>query len=135
MRADDTYMQRGIENAMADPVGHVRRRIVRGLFVLWAAEIPYRYSEINSLPVWVIRVMWTIQTLLVAIAIVGLALGMRHRRWREVLLVAVPPIYVTAVHWLLLTEARQSLPAIPSLLVLTACGIYLLKMREKTPAA
>lgn len=135
MRADDTYMQQGMKNAMADPVGHVRRRIVRGLFVLWAAEIPYRYSEINSLPVWVIRTMWAIQAALVGIALIGLGLGIRQPRWREVLLVAVPPIYVTAVHWLLLTEARQSLPAIPSLLVLTACGIYLLTTRATTQAA
>lgn len=135
MRADDTYMQRGIQNAMADPVGHVRRRIVRGLFVLWAAEIPYRYSEINSLPVWVIRTMWSLQAILVVVALIGFGLGVRHARWREVMLVAVPPAYVTAVHWLLLTEARQSLPAIPSLLVLTACGMYLLTAKAKTQAA
>ena len=135
MRADDTYMKQGIQNAMADPVGHVRRRLVRGLFVLWAAEIPYRYSEINSLPVWVIRVMWTLQAVVVVVALIGLGLGIRHPRWREILLVAVPPVYVTAVHWLLLTEARQSLPAIPALLVLTACGIYLLTTRAKTADA
>lgn len=135
LRADDTYMQQGIRNAMADPAGHVRRRLVRGLFVLWAAEIPYRYSEINSLPVWVIRAMWLVQAVLVALALVGLALGLRRPQWRETLLVAVPPIYVTAVHWLLLTEARQSLPAIPTLLVLAALGVWLIAKRPTTAPA
>ena len=135
MRADDTYMQQGIENAMADPIGHLRRRLVRGLFVLWAAEIPYRYSEINSLPVWVIRVMWLIQAGLVALALVGLVLGLRRPMWRETLLVAVPPIYVTAVHWLLLTEARQSLPAVPAMLVLAALGVWFIVKRPTTAPA
>lgn len=135
MRADDSYMQQGIENAMNDPIGHLRRRIVRGLFVLWAAEIPYRYSEINSLPVWVIRAMWLVQAILVALALVGLVLGIRQPNWRETLLVAVPPLYVTAVHWLLLTEARQSLPSVPALLVLAALGMLLIKSRvTKAPA-
>ena len=132
MKADDTYMQQGIRNAMADPVGHMRRRITRGLFVLWAAEIPYRFSEINSLPVWVIRAMWLVQAALVGLALIGLALGARTKRWRETLLVAVPPAYVTAVHWLLLTEARQSLPAMPAVLVLTVTGVWLLT-RRRTP--
>ena len=135
MRADDTYMQQGIKNAMADPLGHVRRRLVRGLFVLWAAEIPYRYSEINSLPVWVIRAMWLVQAVLVALTLVGLALGLRRPQWRETLLVAVPPIYVTAVHWLLLTEARQSLPAVPAMLVLAALGVWLIVKRPTTAPA
>ena len=135
MRADDTYMQQGIRNAMADPVGHLRRRIVRGLFVLWAAEIPYRYSEINQLPVWVIRAMWTAQALLVALAVGGVYAGLRRPAWRETLIVAVPPVYVTAVHWLLLTEARQSLPAIPSLLVLTAFAVHVMTTRAAAPAA
>ena len=135
MRADDTYMQQGIRNAMADPIGHVRRRLTRGLFVLWAAEIPYRYSEINSLPVWVIRAMWLIQAVLVALAIVGVVLGLRRPLWRETLLVAVPPIYVTAVHWLLLTEARQSLPAVPAMLVLATLGVSLIVKRRTTAPA
>ena len=135
MRADDTYMQQGIKNAMADPIGHLRRRLVRGLFVLWAAEIPYRFSEINSLPVWVIRAMWLVQAVLVALALVGLALGLRRPQWRETLLVAVPAIYVTAVHWLLLTEARQSLPAMPTVLVLAALGVWLIAKRPTTAPA
>jgi 4-amino-4-deoxy-L-arabinose transferase-like glycosyltransferase len=135
MRADDAYMQQGIRNAMADPVAHLRRRLTRGLFVLWAAEIPYRYSEINDLPVWVIRAMWLAQAVLVALALVGILLGVRQPTWRETVLVAVVPGYVTAVHWLLLTEARQSLPATPALLVLSAWGIWLLTRRKSHAAA
>ena len=134
MRADDSYMQQGIRNAMADPLGHLRRRLVRGLFVLWAAEIPYRYSEINSLPV-VIRAIWLVQAVLVTLALVGLALGLRRPQWRETLLVAALPIYVTAVHWLLLTEARQSLPAMPAILVLAALGVWLIAKRPTTVPA
>jgi 4-amino-4-deoxy-L-arabinose transferase-like glycosyltransferase len=134
MRADDSYMQQGIKNAMADPMGHLKRRILRGLFVLWAAEIPYRYSEIDSLPVWVIRVMWAIQALLVALALAGIVLGLRSPRWRETLVVAVPLIYITAVHWLLLTEARQSLPGMPAVLVLSAAAIIWLKSRRRQAA-
>lgn len=133
MRADDSYMQQGIKNAMADPLGHLRRRVVRGLPVLWVAEIPYRYSGIDSLPVWVIRVIWAIQALLVALALAGIVLGLRSPRWRETLLVAVPLIYITAVHWLLLTEARQSLPGMPAVLVLAAAAVIWLKTRR--PAA
>ena len=120
---------------MADPVAHLRRRLTRGLFVLWAAEIPYRYSEINDLPVWVIRAMWLAQAVLVALALVGIVLGIRQPTWRETLLVAVGPVYVTAVHWLLLTEARQSLPAVPAMLVLSASGIWFLIRRTSRAAA
>jgi hypothetical protein len=134
LRADDTYMQQGIANATADPVGHLRRRFVRGLPVLWVAEIPYRYSGIDALPVWVIRVMWAIQALLVALALAGIVLGVRSPRWRETLVVAVPLIYITAVHWLLLTEARQSLPGMPAVLVLSAAAIIWLKSRPPQAA-
>lgn len=133
LRADDAYMQQGIANATADPVGHLRRRLVRGLPVLWVAEIPYRYSGIDSLPVWVIRVMWAIQALLVALALAGIVLGLRSPRWRETLVVAVPLIYITAVHWLLLTEARQSLPGMPAVLVLAAAAV--IWWRTRRPAA
>jgi 4-amino-4-deoxy-L-arabinose transferase-like glycosyltransferase len=130
MRADDTYMQQGIENAMADPIGHLRRRIVRGVPVLWAAEIPYRYSGINSLPVWVIRVIWAIQGLLVSLAVLGIAVSLKSPYWREAMVIAAAPIYITAVHWLLLTEARQSLPGMPAVLVLAAASIIWLGQRR-----
>ena len=134
MQADDSYMQQGIRNAMADPVGHLRRRVVRGVPVLWVAEIPYRYSEINDLPVWVIRVIWAIQAVLVALAVVGIVVGLRSPFWREAMVIAVAPIYITAVHWLLLTEARQSLPGIPAVLVLAAAGVIWLRKPESSAA-
>ena len=134
MRADDTYMKQGIENAMADPLGHLRRRIVRGVPVLWVAEIPYRLSEINDLPVWVIRVIWAIQGVLVGLAVIAIVLSFRLPYWREAMVIAVAPIYITAVHWLLLTEARQSLPGMPAVLVLAAACIIWLKRQERSAA-
>jgi len=134
LRADDTYMQQGIANAMADPVGHLRRRFVRGLPVLWVAEIPYRYSGIDALPVWVIRAMWAIQALLIALAVIGIVVGVRSAHWRETLVIAAVPAYITAVHWLLLTEARQSLPGIPAVLVLSAFAVIWLRRRGTSAA-
>jgi hypothetical protein len=130
LRADDTYMKQGIENAMADPIGHLRRRIVRGVPVLWVAEIPYRYSGIDDLPVWVIRAMWAVQAVLVVLGLIGIALGFRSPQRPEAMVIAVAPIYITAVHWLLLTEARQSLPGMPAVLVLAAAAIIWLRQRR-----
>jgi len=44
---------------------------------------------------------------------------------------ATPIVYVTAVHFPLLTEARQSLPAIPVVLLLATIG--LVGRRFRTP--
>jgi len=124
-------MKQGIANALEDPLAHLRRRLTRGVFVLWAAEIPYRYDRINALPVWVIRAMWLAQAALVGLGVIGVLVGIRTPRWREALVIAVPLVYITAVHWLLLTEARQSLPGIPTVLVLAAFAITWLVTRGK----
>jgi 4-amino-4-deoxy-L-arabinose transferase-like glycosyltransferase len=122
MRADTEYMRTGIENTMQDPLRHIWRRLTRGLFVLWAAEIPVRYSDINQLSTLTIRVIWAVQVVLFVLALSGIAALVRRGLWREACVLATPIVYVTAVHLPLLTEARQALPAQPTLLLLAACG-------------
>jgi 4-amino-4-deoxy-L-arabinose transferase-like glycosyltransferase len=122
MAADVEYMRVGLANTRADVAQHIRRRLTVGLFVLWAAEIPIRSSDINRTPVWIVRACWLAQAALVALALVGLAASFAHEWWRHAVLVAVPVAYITVVHLPLLTESRQSLPGIPALLVLSAIG-------------
>ena len=50
VRADDVYLSHAIAVMRDDPIGHVRRRLTRGLFLLWAAEVPIRYGQINATP-------------------------------------------------------------------------------------
>ena len=47
--ADEEYRRVGIENIRRDAPAHLIKRLTRGLFILWAGEIPFRYSEINTL--------------------------------------------------------------------------------------
>ena len=121
--ADAEFYRVGIANAKKDPVGHVWRRITRALPVLWVAEIPYRHSAVNSLPVPVIRVIWAIQAALLILAAIGVAVAIRGARWRETIALAFPFVYISAVHAALLTESRQSLPGMPSVIVLAALGL------------
>jgi hypothetical protein len=99
--------------------------VLRGLFILWAGEIPVRYSDINRLPPWTIRAVWGIQVLLLAAASVG-AYSIARTRPAAAWLLVTPLLYVTAVHVPFLTEARQSLPAQPTLLVLATVGVTLI---------
>jgi len=122
VRADDEYMRVGFENIRRDPIGHVKRRLTRGLFLLWAAEIPVRYSDINSLPPSAITAMWVAQALVVALAGFGLVHLALAGMPREAAVLATPFVYITVVHLPLLTEARQSLPADPTLVLLAVCG-------------
>jgi 4-amino-4-deoxy-L-arabinose transferase-like glycosyltransferase len=120
--ADQEYLHAAVNNMRRDPFGHVLRRMTRGTFVLWAAEIPIRYSDINRTPTTVIRVIWLLQVLLLLLAVVGFVTLARRGRWTEAVLLALPLIYVTGVHLPLLCEARQSLPVKPLVLVLAAVG-------------
>ena len=94
-----------------------------GTFVLWAAEVPIRFSDINSTPTIVIRGLWLLQAVLVVFAAVGAWHLARSGHWTEAVLLTLPLIYVTGVHLPLLCEARQSLPVKPLMLVLAAIGI------------
>ena len=132
--ADQEFYRVGIANAKRDLADHLRRRLTRAIPVLWIGEIPYRHSAINDLPTIVIRLMWAVQALIVALAGFATLRGLRGPRWRELLILAFPFAYITAVHSPLLTESRQSLPGMPSVIALAAIGIYLLTRSGRTGA-
>jgi 4-amino-4-deoxy-L-arabinose transferase-like glycosyltransferase len=124
---DQTYLAVGLENIKRDIGGFLRRRVLRGQFVLWAAEIPVRYTAIDRLPTWAIRAIWAPQLAICALGIVGLvSLGRRGAR-AALLVLGAPLVYVGGVHFLLLTEARQSLPVKPLLLVLAITGAVVMR--------
>lgn len=125
--ADQEYYRHAMANITADPIGHARRRLTRGAFVLWAADIPVPYQRINSLPPLAIRAMWLVQVGLLALAAWGVLVLARRGRWLEAVMLALPIIYVTGVHLPLLCEARQSLPVKP--VVLALAGIALTSRR------
>jgi Dolichyl-phosphate-mannose-protein mannosyltransferase len=121
--ADEEYRRHAIANIRRDPIGHIKRRVTRGLFVLWAAEVPIRYSDINTTPVWAIRSLWALQVALLVAAAAGVAWLVRHGRWLEAVVLSLPIVYVTGVHLPLLCEARQSLPVKPVVIALAAIGL------------
>jgi hypothetical protein len=124
---DRTYLAVGLENIRRDAGGFLKRRVLRGQFVLWAADIPVRYTAIDRLPPWAIRAIWAPQVVICALAIVGLVSLARRRARAALLLLGAPLVYVGAVHFLLLTEARQSLPVKPLLLVLAVTGAFVMR--------
>ena len=126
--ADGAYLNHALSNIGRDPIGHITRRLTRGLFILWAAEVPIRYSDINTTPVWVIRVLWALQVALLVAAALGAIWLARHDRWLDAVLLTLPLIYVTGVHVPLLCEARQSLPVKP--VVLALAGVALATFRR-----
>ena len=121
--ADQEYLRHAVALMREDPIGHVRRRLTRGLFVLWAAEVPIRHSQINDTPTVVIRAIWIAQVVLLILALWGVVVLSRGGRWLEAVMLSLPIIYVTAVHLPLLCEARQSLPVKPAVLALAAIGL------------
>src|SRR5688572_9967439 len=134
--ADRAYLTAAIEHIRADPAGHVWRRLTRGPFLLWAADIPVRHTLINSLPTIVIRAIWLLQVILLALAALGAVHLLRIGRRLDAALLVLPLIYVTAVHLPLLCEARQSLPVKPLVIVLAAIAItYRGTAGPKTPAS
>jgi 4-amino-4-deoxy-L-arabinose transferase-like glycosyltransferase len=128
--ADREYLTQAIANMRADPVGHARRRLTRGMFVLWAAEVPVRYGDINNLPTAAIRGMWILQVVLLGLAVLGAVQLARSGRWLEAVVLSLPILYVTGVHLPLLCEARQSLPVKPVVLALAAIGITTFRRSE-----
>lgn len=132
--ADGEYLRYAVAHMRADPIGHVQRRLVRGTFVLWGAEIPIRYGDINAMPTLVIRVIWLVQVVLLLLAAWGAVVLVRSGRWLEAVMLTLPIIYVTGVHLPLLCEARQSLPVKPVVLALAAIGLsYRTRLAPETP--
>jgi hypothetical protein len=123
VKADQEYRRVALENLRQDSFVHLSKRLARGVFILWAGEIPFRRSDINRLPLILIRVVWAVQALVFAAGCVGIYALVRRGHGTEALLLASPIAYITAVHFPLLTEARQSLPAQPLLLVLATFGV------------
>ncbi|HXD75678.1 MAG TPA: glycosyltransferase family 39 protein [Vicinamibacterales bacterium] len=121
--ADNEYMRVGLHNIRQQSASHVAARLARGVFILWAGEIPVRFSDINALPTSVIRAMWAVQALLVLAALAGIYALIRGGRAAEGCTLGAAIVYVTTVHFPILTEARQSLPAMPTVLLLAAFGV------------
>ena len=123
IEADEEYWRAGLANIARNRLGHLLRRATVGAFVLWAAEIPIRYTNINSMPRLVIRGIWLVQVGLLLLAVIGLVM-LAHRRGA---LVAAPLaalfVYITAVHLPMLAEARYSLQAKPVMVALVAIAL------------
>jgi hypothetical protein len=130
VEADSEYLRHAIDNMRADPIGHAKRRLTTGMFVLWAADVPVRFGDINQLPPLAIRAMWTVQAVVLLLALLGAVTLARHGRWLEAVILSLPIVYVTGVHLPLLCEARQSLPVKP--VVLALAGIALTYRRTST---
>src|SRR5205814_4774876 len=109
-----------LENLRKDSIGHLARRLSRGIFLLWAGEIPVRYSEIDQLSTLTKGAIWGVQALICLAALAGFVALYRAGRKAEALLFGSCLFYITAVHFPLLTEARQSLPAKPIVLLLAS---------------
>ena len=125
--ADQEYLRAARLHIGEDVPGWAVRRLTRGLFVLWASDIPIRYSNINATPTWIIRLLWLAQVGLLAAAAFGLVTLVTRGRFTQAALLALPLLYVTGVHLPLLCETRQSLPAKPIVLVLATIGVARLK--------
>jgi hypothetical protein len=121
--ADTVYLRQAVANIQADPIGHLTRRLTVGTFVLWAADVPVRYGDINRLPTVAIRAIWLAQVIVLALAALGAVTLARRGRWLEAVMLSLPIVYVTGVHLPLLCEARQSLPVKPVVLALAACAL------------
>ena len=135
--ADSEYLRVAIANMRADPIGHLKRRLTIGLLVLWAADVPVRYGDINGLPMIAVRSMWAVQAVIVLLAAIGAVMLARHGRWLEAVMLTLPMVYVPGVHVPLLCEARQSLPVKPVVIVLAAIAVSALasgtRWTEKRP--
>jgi 4-amino-4-deoxy-L-arabinose transferase-like glycosyltransferase len=123
IKADQEYQRVALDNLRRGSLLHLTKRLARGVFILWAAEIPFRYTDINRLPPSVIRLCWALQALICLAALYGLFALVRTGRVADACLLGAPLVYVTAVHFPLLTEARQSLPAMPIVLLLAVIGV------------
>ena len=123
IEADEEYWRAGVANIARNRVAHALRRVTVGAFVVWAAEIPIRYTDINAMPRLVIRTLWLVQVGLLLLAIVGLVMLVHRRGPMSAAPLAALFAYITAVHLPMLAEARYSLPAKPVVVALVAIAI------------
>ena len=121
--ADQEYLRAALDHIRADPGGWVMRRATRGAFILWASDIPIRYTDINRVRPAIISAIWIAQVVLLFFAAAGVVLLIRRRRYAEAALLTLPLLYVTGVHLPLLCETRQSLPVKPLVIVLAAIAV------------
>lgn len=128
--ADQEYLRHAVVLIREDPAGHVKRRLTKGAFALWAAEVPIRYSDINQTPPLAIRLIWLVQVVLLVLAAWGAIVMARGGHWLEAVMLVLPLVYVTAVHLPLLCEARQSLPVKPLVIALAAVGLRNITSRQ-----
>lgn len=123
VKADQIFWQYALENIRTEPFGYLIRRFTYGMFILWAGEIPVRYSDIDRLPTSFIRAIWGIQILLLVAAALGAAHLLKSRDLCLALLLILPPVYLSLVQWPFLTEARYSLPLKPLVILFTIMGV------------
>jgi 4-amino-4-deoxy-L-arabinose transferase-like glycosyltransferase len=121
--ADQEYLRASLAHIREDPGGWVLRHVTRSPLILWISDIPIRYTDIKNVPQIVIRLIWLVQAVLLAIGGIGLLVLLRRRRYSEAALLALPLLYVTGVHIPLLVETRQSLPVKPIVIILAAVAI------------
>jgi 4-amino-4-deoxy-L-arabinose transferase-like glycosyltransferase len=121
--ADQEYLRAAVARIRADLSGWAVRRATRRAFILWASDIPIRYTDINAVPTVVIRAIWLAQVILLLVAAGGVVVLLRRRQFAEAALVTLPLLYVTGVHLPLLCETRQSLPVKPLVLILAAIAV------------
>ena len=120
--ADQVYFRSAVEHIRADLSGWIFRR-ARSTFILWASDIPIRYTDINNTNWLIIRGIWLLQVVLLAIAGCGIVILVRRGRYAEAALLTLPLLYVTGVHVPLLCETRQSLPVKPLVIALAAIAV------------
>jgi 4-amino-4-deoxy-L-arabinose transferase-like glycosyltransferase len=114
--AERVYRRTALRNIAEDPLGYLWRRATHGTFTLWASHIPIRYRLIDSMPPAVIRAIWALQVLLLAVATWGIALLCRSDRVVGTFLL-VPVLYVAVMHLPLRPDPRWVLPVMPLVLL------------------
>jgi len=123
IEADHEYLRVGLANIRQDLARYTWRRVTRGAVLLWASEIPVRYSDINGLSPLVIRLIWLPQVILFGLAVIGVVVLARMGARVEAFVLGALLLYVTVVHVPIYSEARYSLPAKPAMLLLAVVGV------------
>lgn len=133
--ADQEYLRAALEHIREDLGGWIVRHSTRSPLILWVSDIPIRYTDIKDVPTIVIRLIWLVQAVFMAIALAGWVVLLRRRRYSEAALLALPLLYVTGVHIPLLVETRQSLPVKPLVIVLAAIAVTARATSRQTSAS